>query len=117
MTDLRKAAQAVLDRWDSPHWEWIEKGPTAVLMADLRNALAHQCTITTATLACKKPVKQAEPVDAVLAEREACLNQIEIIVEAEREACAKVCDSLWTASDCAEAIRARGNECSLDQKT
>jgi hypothetical protein len=30
----------------------------------------YQCTITTATLACKKPVKQSEP-DAVLAEREA----------------------------------------------
>jgi len=72
----------------------------------------YQCTITTATLACKKPVKQAEPVDAVLAEREACLNQIEIIVEAEREACAKVCDG-WPDYDVqglAEAIRARGKQ-------
>jgi len=60
-----------------------------------REAMKYQCTITTATLSCKKPVKQAEPVDAVLA---------------EREACAKVCDSLWTASDCAEAIRARGKK-------
>jgi hypothetical protein len=41
MSDLRKAAQAVLDRWDSPQWEWLEKGPTAVLMASLRKALAE----------------------------------------------------------------------------
>jgi hypothetical protein len=27
----------------------------------------------------------------------------------EREACAKVCDKLWNAAECAEAIRARGN--------
>jgi hypothetical protein len=59
MTDLRKAAQAVLDRWDSPQWEWLEKGPTAVLMANLRKALA-------------------EP-DAVLAEREACAKQLEAL--------------------------------------
>jgi len=26
----------------------------------------------------------------------------------EREACAKVCDKLWNAAECAEAIRARG---------
>ena len=29
-------------------------------------------------------------------------------VAAEREACAKVCDGLWTASEAADAIRARG---------
>jgi hypothetical protein len=41
MTDaLRKAAQAVLDRWDSPKWEWISHGPTADLMTALRTALA-----------------------------------------------------------------------------
>ena len=41
MTDaLREAAQAVLARWDSPHWKWGE-GPTADLMADLRAALAQ----------------------------------------------------------------------------
>jgi len=28
---------------------------------------------------------------------------------AEREACAKVCDKLWSAAECAEAIRARSN--------
>lgn len=27
----------------------------------------------------------------------------------EREACAKVCDKLWNAAECAEAIRARSN--------
>jgi hypothetical protein len=30
-------------------------------------------------------------------------------VAAEREACAKVCDKLWSAAECAEAIRARSN--------
>ena len=39
---LRAAAQAVLDRWDSPKWEWVKQGPTADLMADLRAALAQQ---------------------------------------------------------------------------
>ena len=39
MTDLRQAAQAVLDRWDSPRWEWDKQGPTADLMATLREAL------------------------------------------------------------------------------
>jgi len=42
MTTLREAAQAVLDRWDSPAWEWVKQGPTAALMADLRAALAQQ---------------------------------------------------------------------------
>jgi hypothetical protein len=40
MSDLEQAAKAVLDRWDSPTWEWTSQGPTAVLMADLRRALA-----------------------------------------------------------------------------
>ena len=38
--DLRSAAQAVLDRWDSQGWKWAKQGPTADLMADLRSALA-----------------------------------------------------------------------------
>ena len=43
MTDqLRQAAQAVVDRWDTPAWEWSEKGPTADLMAALRTALEQQ---------------------------------------------------------------------------
>jgi hypothetical protein len=40
MTDLEKAAQAVLVRWDSPSWDWARQGPTSALMADLRRALA-----------------------------------------------------------------------------
>jgi hypothetical protein len=39
---LRKAAQAVLDRWDSPQWEWTKQGPTADLMNDLRRELANE---------------------------------------------------------------------------
>ena len=42
MTDLRQAAQAVLDRWDSPRWEWDKQGPTAELMAALRTALEQE---------------------------------------------------------------------------
>ena len=41
MTDLRQAAQAVVERWDTPAWEWRDQGPTADLMADLRTALAQ----------------------------------------------------------------------------
>jgi hypothetical protein len=41
MTDLEKAAQAVLVRWDSPAWQRYPAGrSTAALMADLRRALA-----------------------------------------------------------------------------
>jgi len=39
MTDLRQAAKAVVERWDTPDWEWRDQGPTADLMADLRTAL------------------------------------------------------------------------------
>ena len=39
MTDLRQAAQAVVDRWDTLSWSWSEKTPTAILMAALRTAL------------------------------------------------------------------------------
>ena len=42
MTTLRQAAQAVLERWDSPSWQWSEKSPTADLMAALRTALEQQ---------------------------------------------------------------------------
>ena len=50
MTDLKQAAKAVVDRWDSPKWEWSQQGPTAKwsqqgptanLMAALRTALAQ----------------------------------------------------------------------------
>lgn len=40
MTNLQSAAQAVLDQWDSPAWEWQRRGPTAELMAAMRAALA-----------------------------------------------------------------------------
>jgi hypothetical protein len=36
MTDLRQAAQAVLERWDAPLWK---TGTTAAAIADLRTAL------------------------------------------------------------------------------
>ena len=52
---LHKAAQDVLDRWDSPQWEWRQHGPTADLMHALRAALA-QPPATTA-----QPVQQPEP--------------------------------------------------------
>jgi hypothetical protein len=39
MTDLRQAAKAVVDRWDTLLWSWSEKTPTAILMAALRKAL------------------------------------------------------------------------------
>lgn len=48
MTDLRKAAQEVLDRWDSPAWDWHKQGPTADLMTALRAALEEPVEPTTA---------------------------------------------------------------------
>ena len=41
---LRAAAQAVLDRWNSPRWEWSKQGPTADLMHALADALAAPTT-------------------------------------------------------------------------
>ena len=38
---LKLAAQAVLDRWNSPAWTWHKLGPTGDLMADLQEALAQ----------------------------------------------------------------------------
>lgn len=38
---IKDAAQAVINRWDSPSWEWDKKGSTANLIADLRNAIAE----------------------------------------------------------------------------
>lgn len=43
MSALRAAAQAVLDRWDSPQWDWGKCGPTADLIAGLRAALLLRC--------------------------------------------------------------------------
>lgn len=37
---LIAAARAVLARWDSPQWEWVQQSPTADLMHALRAALA-----------------------------------------------------------------------------
>ena len=41
---LEAAAQAVINRWDSPQWEWDKHGPTASLIADLRALLNQQPT-------------------------------------------------------------------------
>ena len=40
--EIGRAAQAVLDRWNSPKWEWREQGPTADLMEALFKALKAQ---------------------------------------------------------------------------
>ncbi len=38
---LQQAAQAVLDRWNSPKWDWHKQGPTADLMHALQAAIAQ----------------------------------------------------------------------------
>lgn len=38
-SDVVRAAQAVLDRWNSPKWEWAKQGPTADLMFALDAAI------------------------------------------------------------------------------
>lgn len=40
--NLQTAAQAVLDRWNSPKWEWHKNGPTADLMYELRLAIEEK---------------------------------------------------------------------------
>ena len=40
-TPLHVAAQAVLDRWNSPMWEWSKQSPTADLMHALQEAIAQ----------------------------------------------------------------------------
>ena len=42
MNNLTQAAQAIVDRWDSPLWDWRKEGPTADLIASLRKALEQQ---------------------------------------------------------------------------
>jgi hypothetical protein len=46
-----------------------------------------------------------DAISDLVARVEAVVRKAE---EAEREACAKLCDGLWTASEAADAIRARG---------
>ena len=41
MNDLRKAALALLERWDSPQWEWAKHGPTADLIAATRSGIVR----------------------------------------------------------------------------
>lgn len=41
---LRVAAQAVIDRWQSPRWEWSKQGSTADIMQALADALAAPTT-------------------------------------------------------------------------
>jgi hypothetical protein len=42
MTDLQRAAHAVLDRWHSPQWDEAKQGSTSDLMAELQRALAAE---------------------------------------------------------------------------
>lgn len=84
MTDLEKAARAVLDRWESRSWEWVTYGRIAALMADLRQALAAQqaepvalsFTISSARLTWDEAVKWAGSVGVRLArvEEMRCMN-------------------------------------------
>ena len=86
MTDLRTAAQAVIDEYSKhgPMMTGYDSGQVA--LAKLRQALAD-----------------TPSVDALIAEA----------VAKEREACAKLCDARWqygNAVDCSQAIRARGQK-------
>ena len=44
MTNLIKAVQAVLDRWDGPQWNWAQQGPTGDLMHEMRRAITIPAT-------------------------------------------------------------------------
>ena len=54
----------------------------------------------------------AEKADLYLASDDSVINFAKLVAEKEREACAQVCEN-WShanGDDCAEAIRARGQE-------
>ena len=65
---LREAAQAVLDRWDSPQWAWTKHGPTADLMHALRAALAQPA-------ASGEPADMRAAFEAWAAEQKLALNR------------------------------------------
>ena len=50
----------------------------------------------------------SKPLMTIAMQEEDFLRFAALVAAAEREACAKVCDGLWTASEAADAIRARG---------
>lgn len=56
---LTDAAQAVLNRWDSPQWDWGTQGPTADLMSALREALASCDAPAVAVSDAWQPIKTA----------------------------------------------------------
>jgi hypothetical protein len=60
-------------------------------------------SIHTCSYYCERP-------DCIRAQRDELRQKLEQAIQAEREACAKVCETFDNeeAGDCAEAIRARG---------
>ena len=131
MSDLQKAARAVLGRWDSHSWEWVTYGRIAALMADLRRALAaqqaepvaYQDTAKLTEIVAAEDWENVDPAwrwmyrplyaapqqaesDAVLAEREACAQ----ILDSNAEACKNNSMLADVLIGNALAIRARGKE-------
>lgn len=88
---LQSAAQAVLNRWDSPQWKWKKHGTTDYLMHALRKAIAQTV----------QPVSNDEIEAAVFAERAACaiLCEVRYMGDNTRED--------MEARRCATMIRAR----------
>jgi hypothetical protein len=71
MTDLRQAAQAVLDAWDSPLWK---TGTTAAKIADLRAALAREHAMHDLARLGQEIEQQAEPVAVYQWRKQGCAD-------------------------------------------
>jgi hypothetical protein len=98
MTDLEKAAQAVLVRWDSPAWQRSPAGrSTAALMADLRRALAAHKEQAEPVSLRPKQHDYASYVGYTRALEAYCdgLEQAEPVADAVRGEC-RLWDSQWT---------------------
>jgi hypothetical protein len=52
------SAQTVLERWDSPSWDWDKNGSTAEIMGGLRRAAAAEASF------CAAKWVDANPADA-----------------------------------------------------
>ena len=53
---------------------------------------------------------ETEELSSLNIEQNAEIRQLKLDIKAEREACALICDEHYNAWECAEAIRARGEE-------
>jgi hypothetical protein len=119
MTDLRAAAQQALEAWEHINLYGF-------VLADYEGPMEQAITALKAALEVDDAAAELRRLHAEVNELKRTLalqqrsyeREIQIEVEAEREACAKVCDARYMGDNnredmearrCAAAIRERGN--------